>query len=102
MTLKRKRTRSEIEEVLLQNAIVNATPAGPEDVNDRKNERSGETTINATWTRNLQLSASTQSMPTSRQLSNQDVVVTEGAIMEQEGKQEEGDPAEHQRRYAAG
>ncbi|KAE9073701.1 hypothetical protein PF010_g24967 [Phytophthora fragariae] len=101
MAPKRKRTRREIEEALLQNARVNGTPAGPEDASDRKKRRKR---INY-QKRNLDKEFAALSIDAANTVvpiaNVRDVVMTEGATVEQEGKQEEDDPAMHQRLYAA-
>ncbi|KAE9280585.1 hypothetical protein PF008_g28100 [Phytophthora fragariae] len=95
MAPKRKRTRREIEEALLQNARVNATPAGPEDATDRKNRRKRRNYHKRNLEKEfagLNIHAADADIPTA---NVQDVGSTEGATMEQEGKQEEDDPTEH-------
>ncbi|KAE9264484.1 hypothetical protein PR003_g32787, partial [Phytophthora rubi] len=98
---KRKRTRREVEEALLQNARVNATPAEPEDANDRKKRRKRRNYHKRNLDKEfaaLGIDAADANVPTA---NVPDVVMTEGATVEQEGKQEEDNPAEHQQRYAA-
>ncbi|KAE9283341.1 hypothetical protein PR003_g27150 [Phytophthora rubi] len=101
MAPKRKRTRREIEEALLQNARVNATPAGPEDASDRKKRRKRRNYHKRNLDKEfsaLNIDAADADVPTA---NVREVVTTEGATVEQEGKQEDDDPAAHQRRYAA-
>ncbi|KAE8970264.1 hypothetical protein PR003_g27635 [Phytophthora rubi] len=86
MAPKRKRTRREIEEALLQNARVNATPAGPEEPTDRKKRRKRRNYHKRNLDKEfaaLSIDAADADVPTA---NVQDVVMTEGATVEQEVK----------------
>ncbi|KAE8961665.1 hypothetical protein PR001_g29969, partial [Phytophthora rubi] len=100
MARKPKRTRRDIEEALLRNVRVNMTPAEPEDAADKRKRQKRRSAAKRGLEKELAaltLADANYSIPATVTTIVDDERPTEG----QESKQEEDDPVEHQRRYAA-
>ncbi|GMF58177.1 unnamed protein product [Phytophthora fragariaefolia] len=100
---KRKWTREGIEEALLQNARVNATLAEPEEtaVKRKRQQRRSNKKRNLIKELNALSVTGTESdiLPAVTVMQAQPILPAQPTV-EQEGKQEEDDPADHQRRFA--
>ncbi|GMF47590.1 unnamed protein product [Phytophthora fragariaefolia] len=101
---KRKWTHEAIEEALLQNARVNATPAEPEEagVKRKRMQRRSSKKLNLLKELEALSVAGTEAvaLPVVPVMQVQPIKPAQPTL-EQEGKQEEDDPADHQRQFAA-
>ncbi|GMF59092.1 unnamed protein product [Phytophthora fragariaefolia] len=100
---KRKWTREAIEEALLQNTRVNATPAEPEDAaaKRKRQQRRSNKKRNLTKELNaLSVTGAESAAPQAVPVIQVQPMLQAHTTLEQEGKQEEDDPADHQRRFA--
>ncbi|GMF38034.1 unnamed protein product [Phytophthora fragariaefolia] len=100
---KRKWTREAIEEALLQNTRVNATPAEPEDAaaKRKRQQRRSNKKRNLTKELNaLSVTGTDTAAPQAVPVIQAQPMLQDQTTLEQEGKQEEDDPADHQRRFA--
>ncbi|GMF31644.1 unnamed protein product [Phytophthora fragariaefolia] len=101
---KRKWTREGIEEALLQNALVNATPAEPEEtaVKRKRQQRRSNNKRNLIKELNaLSVTGTESAAPLAVTVMQVRPVLPAQPTVEQEGKQEEDDPDDHQRQFAA-
>ncbi|GMF58998.1 unnamed protein product [Phytophthora fragariaefolia] len=100
---KRKWTREAIEEALLQNTRVNASPAEPEDAaakRKRQRRRSNKKRNLIKELRALSVTETESANPQAVPVIQDQPMLQAQTTMEQEGKQEEDDPADHHRRFA--
>ncbi|GMF49013.1 unnamed protein product [Phytophthora fragariaefolia] len=101
---KRKWTREAIEEALLQNTCVNATPAEPEDAaakRKRQQRRSNKKRNLIKELNALSVTGAESAAPQAVPVIQVQPMLQAQTTLEQEGKQEEDDPANHQRQFAA-
>ncbi|KAE9189288.1 hypothetical protein PF004_g22258 [Phytophthora fragariae] len=100
MARKPKRTRREIEETLLRNVRLNMTPAEVEDAADKRKRQKRRSPAKRGLEKELAaltLAEADNSVPGATSV----ITVADGPTEGHEDKQEEDDPAEHQRRYTA-
>ncbi|GMF31684.1 unnamed protein product [Phytophthora fragariaefolia] len=101
---KRKWTCESIEEALRQNAHVNATPAELEETTDKRKRQRRRANKKRNLLKELEaLSvAGTEAVgPLAGPVMQVQPILPAQPTLEQEGKQEEDDPADHQRQFAA-
>ncbi|GMF19872.1 unnamed protein product [Phytophthora fragariaefolia] len=102
--VKRKWTREGIEEALRQNARVNATPAEPEEaaVKRKRQQRRASKKHNLIKELDaLSVTGKEPVTPAAVPVIQVEPVFPAQPTVEQEGKQEEDNPADHQRQFAA-
>ncbi|GMF18230.1 unnamed protein product [Phytophthora fragariaefolia] len=100
---KRKWTREAIEEVLLQDTRVDATPAEPDDTaakQKRQQRRSNKKRNPIKELNALSVTGTDTAAPHAVPGLQAQPMLHDQTTLEQEGKREEDDPADHQRRFA--
>ncbi|GMF41134.1 unnamed protein product [Phytophthora fragariaefolia] len=101
---KRKWTREAIEEAILQNARVNATPAESEDAaakRKRQQKRSNKKRNSIKEPNALSVTGIESAAPQAVPVIPVQSMLQAQTTLEQEGKQEEEGPADHQQQFAA-
>ncbi|GMF54686.1 unnamed protein product [Phytophthora fragariaefolia] len=100
---KRKWTREEIEEALRQNARVNATPAVLEEITEKRKRQRRRANKKRNLLKELEALSvvGTEAVVPATNTVHVQSVPQDPTTLEQEGKQEEDDPTEHQRLFAA-
>ncbi|GMF52107.1 unnamed protein product [Phytophthora fragariaefolia] len=100
---KRKWTREAIEEALRQNARVNATPAALEETTEKRKRQRRRASKKRNLLKEveaLSVVGSESVVPAANAVQVQ-TIPQDPTTLEQEGKQEEEDPADHQRQFDA-
>ncbi|GMF47159.1 unnamed protein product [Phytophthora fragariaefolia] len=100
---KRKWTRETIEEALRQNAHVNATPAELEETTDKRKMQRRRANKKRNLLKELEalsVAGTEVAGPLAVPVMQVQPILPAQPTLEQEGKQEEDDPADHQRQFA--
>ncbi|GMF48411.1 unnamed protein product [Phytophthora fragariaefolia] len=101
---KRKGTRETIEEALRQNAHVNATPAELEETTDKRKRQRRRANKKRNLLKELEalsVAGTEVAGPLAVLVMHVQPILPAQPTLEREGKQEEDDPADHQRQFAA-